>query len=114
MTFLKYTSADRSLSFGGIMKGTRWGRQKDSIGLGYAQSCISKEHVAYLSMGGVDGFIGDGAINYKPEQVVDIYYQWHVVKSVWLTADYQHLVNPGYNADRGPVDIFNGRVHLEF
>ena len=109
-----YTSADRSLSVGGIMKGTRWGRQKDSIGLGYAQSWISKAHVDYLSMGGIDGFIGDGAINYKPEQVVDIYYQWHVVKSIWLTADYQHLANPAYNADRGPVDIFNGRVHLEF
>jgi hypothetical protein len=109
-----YTSADRSLSLGGIMKGTRWGRQKDSIGLGYAQSWISQSHVAYLSMGGIDGFIGDGAINYKPEQVVDIYYQWHVMKSVWLTADYQHLANPGYNADRGPVNFYNGRVHLEF
>jgi hypothetical protein len=29
-------------------------------------------------MGGIDGFIGDGRLNYKPEQVVDIYYQWHV------------------------------------
>jgi len=28
--------------------------------------------------------------------------------------DYQHLANPAYNADRGPVDFFNGRVHFEF
>ena len=109
-----YVPADRSLSFGAIMKGSRWGRGKDSIGLGYGQSWISKEHVAYLSMGGVDGFIGDGKINYKPEQVVDIYYQWHVLKSTWITLDYQHLANPAYNADRGPVDIYNGRVHFEF
>jgi high affinity Mn2+ porin len=109
-----YTSADRSLSFGAAMKGFRWGREKDTLGLGYAQSWISKQHVAYLNMGGIDGFIGDGKINYKPEQVVDIYYQCHVVKSAWLTLDYQHLANPAYNADRGPVDIFGARVHFEF
>ena len=109
-----YTSADRSLSFGGIMKGTRWGRAKDSIGLGYAQSWISQEHAAYLNIGGIDGFIGDGKISYKPEQVVDVYYQWHAFPSTWITLDYQHLANPGFNADRGPVDIYNGRVHFEF
>jgi high affinity Mn2+ porin len=109
-----YTSADQSLSFGAVMKGFRWGREKDSLGLGYAQSWISKIHAAYLNMGGIDGFIGDGKINQKPEQVVDIYYQWHVVKSAWLSFDYQHLVNPAYNADRGPVNIYGARVHFEF
>jgi hypothetical protein len=109
-----YTSSDRSLSFGAAMKGLRWGRGKDTLGIGYAQSWISNEHAAYLNMGGVDGFIGDGKINYKPEQVVDIYYQCHVFSSTWLTADYQHLANPAYNADRGPVDIYGARVHFEF
>ncbi len=109
-----YVPADRSLSFGTAIKGMRWGREKDSVGLGYAQSWISSQHVDYLNMGGVDGFIGDGKINYKPEQVVDIYYQWHVVKSAWLTFDYQYLANPAYNADRGPVNIYNTRVHFEF
>ena len=108
-----YVPADRSLSFGSAIKGTRWGREKDTVGLGYAQSWISKDHVNYLNMGGVDGFIGDGKINYKPEQVVDIYYQWHVVKSTWLTFDYQYLANPAFNADRGPVNIYNARVHFE-
>jgi hypothetical protein len=35
-----YTSADRSLSFGAAMKGLRWGRRKDTLGIGYAQSWI--------------------------------------------------------------------------
>ena len=109
-----YTVADQSLSFGGILKGFRWGREKDSMGLGYAQSFLSNDHVAYLNMGGIDNFIGDGRINYKPERVVDIYYQCHVVKSTWVSLDYQHLANPGYNADRGPVDIYGVRAHLEF
>jgi hypothetical protein len=109
-----YTSSDQSLSFGAAMKGLRWGREKDTLGLGYAQSWISKQHVNYLNMGGIDGFIGDGKINYKPEQVVDIYYQYHAFRSAWLTLDYQHLANPAYNADRGPVDIYGARVHFEF
>jgi len=109
-----YTSADQSISFGGLMKGMRWGREKDAVGLGYAQSWISKIHATYLNMGGIDGFIGDGRINQRPEQVVDIFYKWHVISSSWLTFDYQHLVNPAYNADRGPVNIYGVRVHFEF
>jgi len=109
-----YTAADRSISFGAAMKGLRWGRRKDTLGLGYAQSWISTQHAAFLNMGGVDGFIGDGQINYRPEQVVDIYYQWHVISSTWVTFDYQHLANPAFNADRGPVDFYNARVHFEF
>jgi high affinity Mn2+ porin len=31
-----------------------------------------------------------------------------------LTADYQFIANPAYNADRGPVSIFSGRLHGEF
>ncbi len=109
-----YTSTDRSLSFGAAMKGLRWGRSKDSMGLGYAQSWISKEHIAYLNMGGVDGFIGDGKINYQPEQVVDLYYQCHIFSSTWVAFDYQHIANPAFNADRGPLDIYSARIHFEF
>ena len=108
-----YQTADDSLSLGAIMKGGRWGREKDTAGLGYAASFLSASHVTYLNMGGIDGFLGDGAITYKPEQVVDLYYQCHVMKSTWVSADYQHLANPGYNADRGPVNIYGVRVHVE-
>ena len=109
-----YTSADRSLSAGGIIKGVRWGRPADSVGLGYAMSWISKQHAAFLNQGGIDGFIGDGRINAAAEQVLDIYYQCHVFTSTWVSVDYQHLSNPAYNADRGPVDIYGARVHVEF
>ena len=109
-----YTSSDRSLSIGGLMNGLRWGRNKDALGLGYAQSWISSQHATYLNMGGIDGFIGDGKINVKPEQLVNIFYKWHVISSSWLSFDYQHLANPAYNSDRGPVNIYGVRVHFEF
>ena len=109
-----YTSSDRSLSLGLAIKGLRWGRDADTLGMGYAANFLSTQHINYLNLGGIDGFIGDGKINYQPEQVLDIYYQFHAYRSVWLSVDYQHIANPAYNADRGPVDIFGGRVHLEF
>jgi high affinity Mn2+ porin len=31
-----------------------------------------------------------------------------------LTADYQFINNPAYNTDRGPVNVFSGRVHWQF
>lgn len=109
-----YTSTDRSISLGALVKGGRWGRPRDTFGIGYGQGWLSSAHVSYLGMGGIDGFIGDGAITYKPEQVVNLFYSYNLFSSTWLTADYQHIENPGYNADRGPVDIYGARVHVEF
>lgn len=109
-----YTSTDSSISLGGLMKGTRWGRAKDSLGLGYAQNWISNQHAAYLDAGGVDGFIGDGKITRKAEKVVDIFYSLNLIGALWLTADYQHITNPAFNGDRGPVNVYGVRTHFEF
>jgi hypothetical protein len=109
-----YTSTDRSLSLGALVKGVRWGRLRDTVGIGYGQGWLSGQHVAYLGMGGIDGFIGDGAINYRPERVVNIFYSYNLFSSTWLSADYQYIENPGYNAARGPVDVYGARVHVQF
>ena len=109
-----YTSSDRSLSFGTQIKGGLWNRRKDAIGIGYEMSWLSAAHVAYLSMGGVDDFIGDGAIKYRSEQVADIYYKFNLISSAWITLDYQRITNPAYNADRGPVDVYAVRAHFEY
>jgi hypothetical protein len=65
-------------------------------------------------MGGVDGFVGDGRLNKAPEHVFEVFYSLQVFDPMWISADYQHLTNPALNADRGPVEIFGGRVHAEF
>jgi high affinity Mn2+ porin len=31
-----------------------------------------------------------------------------------VTADYQLVTNPAYNADHEPVSIYSGRLHGEF
>jgi hypothetical protein len=109
-----FTSTDRSIALGALVKGMRWGRPKDSIGFGFAQGWLSKSHIEYLKLGGIDGFIGDGYIRYQPERVVNIFYSFNLLSSVWLTADYQHIDNPAFNADRGPAHIYGARIHAEF
>ena len=109
-----YTSSDRSLSFGTQIKGGLWQRRKDAIGIGYNISWLSAAHVQYLAMGGVDDFLGGGALNYQPEQVVDIYYKFNVISSTWATLDYQRITNPGYDANLGPVDVYSVRAHFEY
>ncbi len=65
-------------------------------------------------MGGIDGFIGDGAIKQASEHGVDLFYSYNVFNPVWISADYQFIANPAYNADRGPVNIYGLRAHAEF
>jgi hypothetical protein len=109
-----YTATDRSVSFGVTSKGTPWRRPRDVAGVGVGLGWISSEHAQYLRMGGVDGFIGDGTIRQATESVLEAFYSFNVLSSVWLSADYQHIANPAYNADRGPVDVLGGRLHAEF
>ncbi len=109
-----FTSADRSIAFGATTKGGLWKRPIDVAGIGMGLAWISKDHAEYLRLGGVDGFVGDGALNNATESVFDVFYSVSVVSSVWVSADYQHIANPGFNADRGPVNVFGTRIHAEF
>lgn len=109
-----YTATDSSVSFGTIVGGAAWGRTKDAVGLGYAQNWISAAHVRYLNLGGIDGFIGDGQISYKPERAVEVYYNINLSKGFWLTLDWQRVANPAFNSDRGPVTLLGARLHAEF
>jgi hypothetical protein len=109
-----YNPADRSVSVGAVAKGSAWHRPFDVTGVGFGMSWISHTHAQYLAMGGVDGFIGDGNLRQAGEGIVEAFYSVNLLKALWLSADYQFLWNPAYNADRGPVTIVGGRVHGEF
>jgi high affinity Mn2+ porin len=109
-----WTDCDESFSFGAVLKGTSWGRPNDKIGVGGVVEGLSSEARAYFAAGGLGILIGDGKLNYRPEQIVEAYYAYSLNKWATLTFDYQFIANPGYNADRGPVSIFAGRLHAEF
>jgi high affinity Mn2+ porin len=59
--------------------------------------------------------VGDGALpNYGIEQIVEAYYSYTITSAMKVTVDYQFIANPGYNADRGPANVFAGRLHATF
>jgi len=111
---LSFTDIDRSLSGGVSIKGSFWGRSSDTIGVGGAVNGLSSGHRDFLAAGGLGLLIGDGRLNYSPERILETYYAYAVDKNFTVTADYQFITNPAYNADRGPVHIFSGRLHGEF
>jgi high affinity Mn2+ porin len=110
---MAFTDIDSSLSFGAALKGKAWGRPDDTIGIGSAINALSRDHRDYLAAGGLSILIGDGRLNYRRERILETYYALALMKDVALTFDYQFLQNPAYNADRGPVHIFTGRLHAE-
>ncbi len=111
---LSFTDVDRSLSGGVSIKGSYWGRDNDTVGVGGAINGLSAAHRDFLAAGGLGLLIGDGRLNYSPEQILEAYYAYQVTKNFTVTADYQFIANPAYNADRGPVSIFSCRLHGEF
>src|SRR5882757_4715248 len=111
---MAFTDIDASLSLGASIKGTKWGRPDDVIGIGGAINSLSRDHRDFIAAGGLGILIGDGALNYRRERILETYYAYALNKAITLTADYQLVTNPAYNADRGPVHIFSGRLHGEF
>lgn len=109
-----FTEADASFATGLSLKGNAWARPDDTFGLAWMRNTLSNDRRNYLAKGGISFFIGDGALNYQPESIVETYYSWKAMAGLWLTADYQHITNPAYNADRGPAKIGSLRVHAEF
>ena len=108
-----FTEIDRTFSMGLSLKGGRWHRSKDTFGLAWVLNGLSKDHENYLKAGGTGFIIGDGALSYSLEKIIETYYDIHLVKQIFLAFNYQLINNPGYNSDRGPVSIFSSRLHLE-
>ena len=58
--------------------------------------------------------LGDGALNYGAEQLTELYYSAQIMKNnLFISGAYQFILHPGYNKDRGPVNVFSVRVHIE-
>jgi high affinity Mn2+ porin len=109
-----FTEVERSASGGVVINGDLWGREKDQIGIGGVLNGISNAHANYLAAGGLGLILGDGALSYDGERILETYYKFGIADGVHVTADYQFVDNPGYNLARGPVSLFALRLHAEF
>lgn len=109
-----FTEIDQTASLGLSVKGSKWKRKEDIAGIAIVANGISNDHRNFLEKGGYGFIIGDGALNYGHEAILETFYNAHVSSNLWLTVDYQFVSNPAYNKDRGPVHVFGVRGHIEF
>lgn len=109
-----YTEVDQTVLFGGDLRGQKWRRPYDRFGLALVSNGISADHARYLALGGQGFLLGDGALNYGRETIVESYYTAHVWRGIFVAPDLQYIWDPGYNRDRGPVLVPAFRLHLDF
>jgi hypothetical protein len=108
-----YTEVDRTAAAGSDFRGTPWHRSQDKVGVAVVANGISGDHRRYLQLGGSGFLLGDGGLRYGLEKIFETYYTAHIWRGISLAFDYQHVTDPGYNRDRGPVSVVGLRVHIE-
>jgi high affinity Mn2+ porin len=108
-----FTAIDRLASGGISITGQRWHRPNDTVATALTVAGLSAVHAEYLALGGHDFLIGDGRLNYGPEYAWESYYSAQLFRGFFASFDYQHVANPAYNQDRGPVSIYSIRLHWE-
>jgi high affinity Mn2+ porin len=107
-----YTEVDRSVELGTAWTELPW-RRSDRLGIAFVRNGLAPDHREYLARGGLGFLLGDGGLTYAPEAIVEAYYTCAVGWGLSLAFDIQHVANPGYNRDRGPVTVFALRAHLD-
>jgi high affinity Mn2+ porin len=111
----EFTDIDRTVSAGLSLRGTRWHRAEDTLGLAAISNGISAARQRYLNAGGLGILVGDGRLPHPgPEQIVETYYSLSVLRAAHLSFDYQWINHPAYNRDRGPVSVVAVRLHAQF
>ncbi len=110
----EYTEVDRTIELGAFSKGDRWKRRNDRVGAVFVANGIVKAHQEYLALGGLGFLLGDGNLTYGPEKIVEAFYTAHLWRGFFASFDLQHINNPGYNKDRGPVLAPGARFHVDF
>jgi high affinity Mn2+ porin len=109
----EFTDIDRSISGGLSVDGALYHRPNDAIGVAGAFNSLSAPAQQYFAAGGAGILIGDGALAYGQERILETYYKVGFGTVAAITADYQRVWNPGYNTVRGPVTVFGLRYHVQ-
>jgi high affinity Mn2+ porin len=109
-----YTEVDSTVELGAAGSGQRWHRKFDRAGVVFVSNGISRDHQQYLALGGYGFLLGDGRLNYGRETIEEAYYALHLWRGFYPSAGVQHINNPGYNRDRGPIIVPTLRLHVEF
>jgi len=110
----EFTDVDHTVAAGFSLSGKQWGRDDDTLGIAGVVNGITGIHEAFLNAGGLGILVGDGQLPHPGEEyILETYYSlpWFTSK---VTFDYQFIVNPAYNRDRGPVSVLGVRLHTQY
>lgn len=109
-----YTEVNGTVQGGGDVSGELWNRRHDRLGIAIVSNALSAAHREYLRLGGLGFLLGDGSLAYGRESLVEVYYTAQVWHGVSIAGGMQHVANPGYNTNRGPVSVGSVRLHVDF
>jgi carbohydrate-selective porin OprB len=109
-----YTEIEQTVTLGVTYSGSQWSRPLDKAGLAFSSNAIKRDHQQYLAAGGLGFILGDGALNYGRENIVEAFYNAHAWRGLFFAPGLSHVNNPGYNRDRGPVWVPSLRAHVDF
>jgi hypothetical protein len=109
-----YTEVEHTFAEGVGASGAWWHRKQDRAGIAFVSNAIKRDHQNYLAAGGLGFLLGDGHLSYGRENILETYYTVHLWRGIYLAPGLQHINNPGYNRDRGPVIVPSFRAHVEF
>ena len=105
---------DRPICAVRSLTGASWGRPNDTVGIAGVINGLDQSHQNYFAAGGLGILVGDGQLKYGAEKVFETYYNYALTPSTKLGLDYQFIANPAYNTERGPTNLFAGRIHWQF
>jgi hypothetical protein len=109
-----YTEVDDTVLLGGDVAGGGWHRPLDRIGIAGVSNGLLGPHKEYLRLGGLGFILGDGALRYGRENILESYYTAHLWRGLFASSGFQYIAHPGYNRDRGPALVGGLRLHVDF
>jgi hypothetical protein len=109
----QFAEADRTAALGADLSGRAWHKPNHRVGAAFAVNGLVASHRQYLELGGRSYLLGDDGLSYSREKTLEMYYNIPIGHGIFAALDVQHVWNPGYNQNRGPVTIFGLRLHGE-
>ncbi len=109
-----FNDANWTVQLGLSFNGAAWRRSGDTFGLCGNLAGISSAQQAFLKAGGMGIQDGDGNLTFAPETSLETYYDFAIGKNCRFALDYQFFANPAFNRDRGPVNVFQARLHWQY
>jgi high affinity Mn2+ porin len=83
-----FTDIDRTVAAGLSLKGSRWARADDTVGLAGIVNGISAARERFLNAGGLGIVVGDGQLPHPgPEQIIETYYNLAALRQVRVSLD---------------------------